>query len=47
VATLVALTRMYVGMHFPRDVIGGAILGISWGLMFLLIDPFWHTWFAF
>lgn len=47
VATLVGLTRMYVGMHFPRDVIGGAILGISWGLVFTLIDPFWHTWFAF
>jgi len=46
-ATLVGLTRMYVGMHFPRDVIGGAILGISWGLVFTLIDPFWHTWFAF
>jgi membrane-associated phospholipid phosphatase len=47
VATLVGLTRMYVGMHFPRDVIGGAILGISWGLVFALISPFWHTWFAF
>ena len=47
VASLVGLTRMYVGMHFPRDVIGGAILGISWGLVFMLIDPFWHTWFAF
>jgi len=34
-------------MHFPRDVIGGAILGISWGLVFTLISPFWHTWFAF
>jgi membrane-associated phospholipid phosphatase len=47
VAAIVGLTRMYVGMHFPRDVIGGAILGISWGLVFTLIDPFWHTWFAF
>lgn len=47
VASLVGLTRIYVGMHFPRDVIAGAILGITWGLVFLLIDPFWHTWFAF
>jgi membrane-associated phospholipid phosphatase len=46
-ATAVGLTRIYVGMHFPRDVIGGAILGISWGLVFTLISPFWHTWFAF
>jgi membrane-associated phospholipid phosphatase len=33
VALLVGLTRMYVGAHYPRDVLAGAILGSAWGLM--------------
>ncbi len=32
-AFLVGITRMYVGAHYPRDVIGGAMLGTVWGLM--------------
>ena len=31
VAGLVGITRMYVGMHYPRDVMAGAILGTVWG----------------
>jgi membrane-associated phospholipid phosphatase len=33
VAVLVGVTRMYVGAHYPRDVLAGAILGSAWGLM--------------
>jgi membrane-associated phospholipid phosphatase len=47
IAILVGLTRMYVGMHFPRDIVAGAILGISWGFVFIQISPFWQTWFPF
>lgn len=41
VAALVGLTRMYVGAHYPRDVIGGAVLGSVWGVLATLVDPYW------
>lgn len=47
VAVMVGITRMYVGAHFPRDVVGGMILGLAWGTFLILIDPYWHAWFAF
>ncbi len=40
VAALVGVTRMYVGAHYPRDVIAGALLGLIWGIMAVLIDPY-------
>jgi len=39
-AGLVGLTRMYLGMHFPRDVVGGAVLGVIWGTVIALVDPY-------
>jgi membrane-associated phospholipid phosphatase len=45
-ALLVGFTRMYVGAHYPRDVIGGAVLGSVWGILTTLVDPYWHgLWF--
>ena len=41
IAGLVGFTRMYVGAHYPRDVIGGAVLGAVWGLLAALLNPFW------
>jgi membrane-associated phospholipid phosphatase len=41
VAALVGFTRMYVGAHYPRDVIGGAVLGSVWGILATLVDPYW------
>ena len=41
VALLVGFTRIYVGAHYPRDVIGGAVLGSVWGVLAVLVDPYW------
>ena len=32
-AALIGITRMYVGAHYPRDVLAGAILGSVWGVL--------------
>jgi membrane-associated phospholipid phosphatase len=39
-ALLVGITRMYVGAHYPRDVLAGAILGSAWGLLGALVDQY-------
>lgn len=36
-ASLVAVSRVYVGVHYPSDVIGGAILGAAFGYLFSLL----------
>ena len=40
IAALVGFTRIYVGVHYPRDVIAGAILGLIWGGLGLLVAPY-------
>jgi membrane-associated phospholipid phosphatase len=40
IAVLVGFTRIYVGAHYPRDVLGGAVLGSVWGVIVALIDPY-------
>jgi len=37
-ATIVGITRMYVGAHYPRDVLAGAILGSLWGMLGAMIN---------
>jgi len=39
-ALLVGITRMYVGAHYPRDVLAGAILGSAWGLLAVLVNGY-------
>ena len=39
-ALLVGITRMYVGAHYPRDVLAGAILGSAWGLLGVIVDGY-------
>jgi len=40
IALLVGITRMYVGAHYPRDVLAGVILGSAWGLLGVLVDGY-------
>jgi undecaprenyl-diphosphatase len=34
VATLIALTRPHVGVHYPSDILAGALMGLLWGFIF-------------
>ncbi len=43
VAVLVGFTRIYVGVHYPRDVLGGAVLGSVWGILVALVNLYWLT----
>ena len=39
-ATVVAVSRMHVGVHYPLDLIGGALIGLAAGLAAVaLLDP--------
>jgi membrane-associated phospholipid phosphatase len=40
-AALVGFTRIYVGAHYPRDVVAGVVLGSVWGLLAVLVDRYW------
>jgi len=33
-AVLISISRIYLGVHYPSDVIGGAIIGIGFGYIF-------------
>jgi undecaprenyl-diphosphatase len=41
-AGVLAFARVYVGTHYPGDVVGGALLGISVALALYLITPSRH-----
>ena len=40
IAVIVGITRMYVGAHYPRDILAGAILGSVWGVLSGLADSY-------
>ena len=33
-ASLIALSRVYLGLHYPSDILGGALLGVIFGYAF-------------
>jgi undecaprenyl-diphosphatase len=37
VAVLLAFSRPYVGVHYPSDAIGGAVIGLVFGYVFALV----------
>ncbi len=36
-ASLVAISRVYIGVHYPSDIIGGAIIGSAFGYIFAIL----------
>ena len=36
-ASLVALSRVYLGLHYPSDILGGAVIGIIFGFLFAVL----------
>ena len=38
-AILIALSRLYVGVHYPTDVLGGAIIGLCSAMLTLAVMP--------
>ena len=37
-AFLVAFSRVYLGLHYPSDILGGAIIGVAFGYLFSFIQ---------
>lgn len=40
VATLMALSRIFVGVHYPSDIVGGAIIGVLIGYLLAVVYNF-------
>ncbi len=40
IAATVGVTRVYLGVHYPRDVMAGATLGIIWGIIAVTVAPY-------
>ncbi len=34
VASLIAISRVYMGLHYPSDILGGAVIGSAFGYLF-------------
>ncbi len=43
-AALIAFSRVYVGVHYPSDVVGGAVLGIVIGGFVILVFRQFEEW---
>ena len=45
-ALITGITRIYLGAHYPRDVIAGAFLGTIWGFFASVLYGIVATWFG-
>ena len=36
-ATLISISRIYLGVHYPSDILGGALIGSAFGYLFSII----------
>ena len=45
-ASVISFSRIYVGVHYPSDVLGGAVIGLLCGalviMLFLFVEHTWH-----
>lgn len=46
-APLVCLSRVLTGLHYLTDILGGMLLGLLLGLLFIALSPLWMAWFPF
>ncbi|NWF89609.1 MAG: phosphatase PAP2 family protein [Ignavibacteriaceae bacterium] len=45
-ASLVAISRVYLGLHYPSDIVGGAIIGFAFGSIFSTAAIFVEKYFT-
>ncbi len=43
-AVVVAASRVWLGVHYPTDVLGGLLLGVGWVLTVWLVRLAWDDW---
>ncbi len=46
-APLVCLSRVFTGVHYVSDILGGMLLGLLMGLLLMAISPIWVQIFPF
>ena len=43
IVTLISLSRLYLGMHFPVDIVGGLLIGAVYTATVALAEPLWTS----